>query len=306
MKAKLRSVSLVVLLTLSTIAFAQSPRARLQQLTTQLLTSPNDDLLRESIIKLAVTLDPKPSSPDEVILAEGAGEYAFKNAQNNADYSDSAKEYEKALLIAPWIATDYFNCAVAHEKAGETRDAIRNFHFYILAAPNADDLQQVRKRIGGLQYAVRKAEDEASRPAKEAAVREAAAKEADERAGFTDNQNGTVSDHKMKLMWQRDDDSFKRNWADSEVYCRGLLLGGHSDWRLPTKEEWVSFWNEVGSKVDIRKSYFPSARGFYYWSSWASPEDGPTYAGRFFGDDGSVESGRKTFTYYVRCVRNYP
>src|SRR5216684_3628070 len=111
----------------------------LQQLTARLQQSPGDQALREKIIALALTLDPKPPTPDAVTMAEGAAEYAFKNAKANSDYSDTARQYEKALLLAPWLAVDYFNCGVAYEKAGEHKEAIRSFKLYLLAAPNADD-----------------------------------------------------------------------------------------------------------------------------------------------------------------------
>src|SRR6266567_7745754 len=100
----------------------------LNQSVADLQKTPGDDALREKIIKLVLTLNPKPALPDDAIAHEGAAEYAFKNAKANSDYSDAAKEYEKALLAAPWVAADYFNCAVAHEKAGENKDAIRNFN----------------------------------------------------------------------------------------------------------------------------------------------------------------------------------
>lgn len=135
-----------------------------EQLTTQLQQSPGDQALREKIIALALTLNPKPATPDAVSMAEGAAEYAFKNAKANSDYSDAAKQYEKALMLAPWLADDYFNCGVAHEKAGENKEAIRNFNLYLLGAPNANDAQAIKKRIGGLQYAAQKAEDEANSP----------------------------------------------------------------------------------------------------------------------------------------------
>lgn len=128
-------------------------RDQLQQLTSQLQQSPEDRALRERIIALALTLNPKPATPDAATMAEGAAEYAFTHAKADSDYSEAAKQYEKALLRAPWLAADYFNCGVAHEKAGEKQAAMRNFNLYLLAAPGADDAQAVKKRIGGLQYA---------------------------------------------------------------------------------------------------------------------------------------------------------
>ena len=89
------------LLFAQTNASAAGPREQLQQLTALLQQSPNDQVLRERIIALALTLSPMPATPDAVTMAEGAAEYAFRNAKTNSDYSDAAKQYEKALLRAP-------------------------------------------------------------------------------------------------------------------------------------------------------------------------------------------------------------
>jgi len=151
-------------------AYAESPRTQLQQLVEQLQANPSDDALREKIIALSLKLNPKPATPVAASMAEGAAEYAFKNAKSDADYSDAAKQYEKALLIAPWLANDYFNCGVAHEKAGENQQAIHSFNLYLLAAPDASDTQAINKRIGGLQYAEQKAvSDNVARAAADAA-----------------------------------------------------------------------------------------------------------------------------------------
>jgi tetratricopeptide (TPR) repeat protein len=137
-------------------AQASNPLDELRQLISELQNSPDNQSLREKIINLALTLDPQPTIPDEVATCEGAAEYAFKNAKTEADYTDAAKEYEKALLAAPWLAADYFNCGVAYEKGGNLDGAIRNFNYYLMAAPDAPDVIEVRKRIGGLKYAAEK------------------------------------------------------------------------------------------------------------------------------------------------------
>jgi len=136
-------------------------RDQLRQLSAQLRQSPSDQALREKIIALALTMNPRPATPDDAIMAEGAAEYAFKNAKANSDFADAAKQYEKALVLAPWLAVDYFNCGVAHEKAGENKEAIQSFSLYLLAAPNSDDAVAVKKRMGGLQYAAQKADNAA-------------------------------------------------------------------------------------------------------------------------------------------------
>ncbi len=158
------SVFLAFMLTsvLMTITQAQSPQQTFTQYISDLQKSPNDSALREKIINHVQAMRPAPAVPTEVVKHEGAAEYAFKGAKNESDYLDSAKEYEKALLIAPWLAIDYFNCGVAYEKAGQFKNAITQFNFYLMAAPDAQDANAVRKRIGGLEYAAGKAARESS------------------------------------------------------------------------------------------------------------------------------------------------
>ena len=89
-------------------AFGQSdsniaPSAQLQQSIAELQKSPGDQALREKIIKLALTADPKPVVPSQVDELIGAATYAFKNAKSEADFADAAESYQKALLLAPWV-----------------------------------------------------------------------------------------------------------------------------------------------------------------------------------------------------------
>jgi HEAT repeat protein len=123
----------------------------------ELKEHPNDRALREKIIALAVSMNPKPRAPEEVDELEGQAVAAFKGAQSPADFGDAVNAYKKALLLAPWAAKDYFNLGVAQEKAGSPEDAIESFRYYLLAAPDAEDAKEVRARIGGLKYQAQKA-----------------------------------------------------------------------------------------------------------------------------------------------------
>jgi hypothetical protein len=67
-------------------------------------------------------------------------------------------------------------------------------------------------------------------------------KTADER--FIDNQNGTVTDKKTKLMWTKNGwrmDFFSAaTWKEAMKKCETFSLGGFKNWRLPTISEWKS------------------------------------------------------------------
>ena len=152
----------IFLVSFSSFAQSSSQQDTLNQYIADLQKNPNDNALREKIIKLTLGMTQKPAIPPEVVRHEGGAEYAFKNAKTEADYAGAGKEYEKALLVAPWLAQDYFNCGVAYEKAGKAKEAITAFNFYLMAAPDAKDASDVQRRIGGLEYAAEKTAKESS------------------------------------------------------------------------------------------------------------------------------------------------
>ena len=61
--------------------------------------------------------------PVEAVKCANRGEYASKTAKTESDYTDAAKEYEKASSIAPWVAGYYFNIGVLREKANQPQSA---------------------------------------------------------------------------------------------------------------------------------------------------------------------------------------
>ncbi|MFH0732348.1 MAG: tetratricopeptide repeat protein [Candidatus Omnitrophota bacterium] len=167
MRRRLNKIFLAVFFLLLAALFvalpsrAEDSQENLNQYVADLQNNPYDSALREKIIKLVQNMNVKPAVPKEVIKIEGAAEYAFSNAKSESDYLDAAKEYEKALLLAPWLAQGYYNCAVAYKSAGKLQEAIDAFNFYLMAAPDASDAQEVQKEIGGLEYALGKSEEEA-------------------------------------------------------------------------------------------------------------------------------------------------
>jgi len=155
-------LTLMLLITIISTIHAQTPQELLNQYVADLRKNPNDFSLREKIIRHVQTMKPAPAMPGEAERFEGRAEYAIKNANSSADFIEAAKEYEKALLIAPWVSNFYFNQGIALEKAGKHKEAKHSFEFYLLAAPDAQDRREVRKRIAGLEYAIEKTARESS------------------------------------------------------------------------------------------------------------------------------------------------
>ena len=121
--------------------FAETPREQLKQMVQQLQKNPNDNALREKIIKLAQELKPAPAVPDEAERRMVRGTAAFKGSKSVADYRDAAKEFEQAALAAPWYGDAYVNLGVAQDKAENYEAALRSLKLALLALPNDKEIK---------------------------------------------------------------------------------------------------------------------------------------------------------------------
>jgi len=148
-------------------AYAQSPREQFAQMVEQLQKSPGDASLREKIMKMAMELKPPPVVPAEVDELVGRAAYISKNAKGETEFAEAARAYERALLLAPWVADYYLRLADAQEKAGRFKEAVASLRWYLVAAPQAQDARAVRERIGGLTYAAEGAAKTAAAKAEE-------------------------------------------------------------------------------------------------------------------------------------------
>jgi hypothetical protein len=54
---------------------------------------------------------------------------------------------------------------------------------------------------------------------------------------FVDNGDGTVTDTRRKIMWQKGDNGKEVAFEEAQNYCKTLRLGGYTDWRLPNPDE---------------------------------------------------------------------
>ncbi len=58
---------------------------------------------------------------------------------------------------------------------------------------------------------------------------------------FTDNGDGTVTDHQLGVMWAKNDNQGDIDWRQAERYCKWtfpyLIPTRYDNWRMPTIEE---------------------------------------------------------------------
>jgi tetratricopeptide (TPR) repeat protein len=123
----------------------------LKKYVDDLKKNPADKALREKIIKLALTIKPAPTVPEEAERGVIRGTTFFSKAVDNAGYKKAIAEFELASNTAPWLAVAYYNLGVVQEKAGLFSDAIQNLKFYLLAAPDAKNSRDVKNTIYALE-----------------------------------------------------------------------------------------------------------------------------------------------------------
>jgi hypothetical protein len=117
---------------------------------------------------------------------------------------------------------------------------------------------------------------------------------------------GVVVDQVTHLWWQRNVDVTTRTWRDAKQYCACLSLGGHDDWRLPSRIELVSIVDFTQHGPSIDSVAFPATPLEWFWTSTALAAD-PSEAWYIYFDNGfSKFIVAEDFPYRARCVRSDP
>lgn len=131
---------------------------------------------------------------------------------------------------------------------------------------------------------------------------------------FTNNGDGTVTDHGTGLVWQKCSRGQNAvdcagmpttaNWQAALQYCRNLSLDSRN-WRLPSVNELKSIVDYSKYDPSIHTGYFPNTRASFYWSS-SNIVGGADNAWFVHFASGYVSNSNKASGYYVRCVADGP
>lgn len=115
----------------------------------------------------------------------------------------------------------------------------------------------------------------------------------------------TLVDSVTGLVWQRAPALAERMQAAASGYCDGLELSGHSDWRLPTRLEYISLLDEgQGAGYAVPPQIARDSTGKF----WTASASGVT-AGTFFVVDDAVGTWNvavQETSFRARCVRGAP
>ncbi len=119
---------------------------------------------------------------------------------------------------------------------------------------------------------------------------------------FVDNGDGTVTDTRRKIMWQKGDNGKEVTFEEAQEYCKTLRLGGHADWRLPKPDE-----RETAVVIELmmrRHSRDVYARFDLYWSSDPTVLIPFNYHPSYGKEVSRVYSAREGAKAFVRAVRS--
>jgi hypothetical protein len=126
---------------------------------------------------------------------------------------------------------------------------------------------------------------------------------------YTNNGNGTITDNITGLMWQQVDGG-EMTIENAFIYADNLVLGGYSDWRLPTPRESFSILNHQNINPALNTTYFTNTNADYWWTNTYQAGDNTkvwcTNAGGGIGNKPKSEtiSAGGTKKFHARVVRD--
>ena len=82
---------------------------------------------------------------------------------------------------------------------------------------------------------------------------------------YTNNGNSTITDNITGLMWQQADGG-EMTIENAIIYADNLVLGGFSDWRLPTPIESFSILNNQNNNPAM-SNIFTASAAEYWWTN---------------------------------------
>jgi len=113
--------------------------------------------------------------------------------------------------------------------------------------------------------------------------------------------DGIIQSEQFGLMWQQDDSKLFTNASEAQKYADNLILGGFSDWRIPTKAESHNLY----FSLDFGKTMAKELHMKIDRSMWVKLDDGKMVPGSWDAGETCciVRTFKKDTHARVRAVR---
>lgn len=248
----------VLIFALIPVVQAQSPQQTLNQLISDLQKNPNNNDLREKIIKHVQTMKPAPAITEEAHQHFVIAQTFQKKAKNAKGYELAINEYRQALLIAPWWSEAYNNMGITLEQVGRYDEAISALKLYI--ATNPPDARTAQDKIYEIEATKKLAqEDRAAEEAKEQAKRDAERRKQELYGWIIGSWNWEVIFPSNKFQ-MRKECSREGNIIECKGGGYGTLRAKISDaglqqWQFESLQGWID--TSVSISADRRQITFP-------------------------------------------------
>jgi hypothetical protein len=112
-----------------------------------------------------------------------------------------------------------------------------------------------------------------------------------------------VRDNTTGLEWQAIPFDKRMTWKDADKACRVLRLGGHEDWRLPTRAELLTLVDDTRVSPAIDTDAFPGTPEEWFWTATPYAGNPDTYAWVVYFDGGYSSISNRGYSDRVRAVR---
>ena len=110
-------------------------------------------------------------------------------------------------------------------------------------------------------------------------------------------------DAQTGLDWQTIPLPESMAWAEAEKACKTLNLGGHDDWRLPTREELLTLVDDTRRDPAIDTEAFPDCPSSWFWTATPYAANPSAFAWIVYFHDGDAVGGLRGNHGRVRAVR---
>jgi hypothetical protein len=120
-------------------------------------------------------------------------------------------------------------------------------------------------------------------------------------AGFSDSNDGIMMSSSSPLMWQKVRGPRFNSWEEADNYAKNLALGGYTDWRLPTKAEFLDFYFAFDYGRANARALGINIEGNY----WSAEQDEMGFSGAWKDGDSCeiIRNYQPAAQGYVRAVR---